>query len=337
MIKISIIVPVYNSEKWIEKCIKSILSQSFENFELIIVDDGSKDSSLHVIQQYALKDNRIRCFHKENTGVSDTRNFGIKQATGEWITFVDSDDSLKSQCLEKLLPLKDDVFLTVCGAEIVKKDRVLDCFFRSGYEIADGIYPISAVYNRLVNQVFNGPYRKLFKRKLIVDNKIEFPKGKSYGEDTDFVYSYLKHVNEVQISSYSGYQINVVNADSLSEQIDAQIYYSTITHNYQLYKELLKKNNIDDTSYIEEYYAFNILLSISLSYWRKNGLDRKTRILLYKDLFARKAWTQTRFPFYFSLLGRLHLWSLIDFFRNVHFAIYITVLKIHRIMRKIVR
>lgn len=322
MIKISIIVPVYNSEKWIEKCIKSILSQSFENFELIIVDDGSKDSSLHVIQQYALKDNRIRCFHKENTGVSDTRNFGIKQATGEWITFVDSDDSLKSQCLEKLLPQNNDILLTVCGAEIVKKDDVQNCFFRPGYEIADGLYPISAVYNRLINQVFNGPYRKLFKRSVIENNNVLFPKGKSYGEDTDFVYTYLKYVNDVQISSYSGYQINFVNSGSLSNQINAQMYYETIVHNYHLYKDFLEKKRIDDFSYIEEYYDRNLYLSIQLSYVQKNPLDRNTRIMLYKELFARQAWKRTRVPFYFQLFGKLRFWGMVDFLRMIHFAIY---------------
>ena len=89
---ISVIVPVYNSEKWIDKCINSILAQSYVDFELILIDDGSSDSSFCIMQKYASKDYRIQVFHKENTGVSDTRNFGIDQAKGDWITFVDSGD-----------------------------------------------------------------------------------------------------------------------------------------------------------------------------------------------------------------------------------------------------
>ena len=90
--KISVIVPVYNVEKYLCRCIDSILAQTFTDFELLLIDDGSKDSSGEICEEYAGKDARIRVFHRQNGGVSTARNLGIDKAKGEWIYFVDSDD-----------------------------------------------------------------------------------------------------------------------------------------------------------------------------------------------------------------------------------------------------
>ena len=90
--KVSVIVPVYNVEKLLQRCIDSILAQTFTDFELLLIDDGSKDKSGEICDEYAAKDSRIRVFHKQNGGVSTARNLGIDKAQGEWIYFVDSDD-----------------------------------------------------------------------------------------------------------------------------------------------------------------------------------------------------------------------------------------------------
>lgn len=94
MTKISVIVPVYKVEKYIGECINSILAQTFKDFELILVDDGSPDKSGEICDSYAKKDNRIKIFHKKNGGVSSARNFGIDKAVGEWLCFIDSDDTI---------------------------------------------------------------------------------------------------------------------------------------------------------------------------------------------------------------------------------------------------
>ena len=90
--KISIIVPVYNVEQYLRRCIDSILNQSFADFELLLIDDGSKDKSGAICDEYAAKDSRIRVFHKENGGVSSARNIGLENARGEWLSFIDGDD-----------------------------------------------------------------------------------------------------------------------------------------------------------------------------------------------------------------------------------------------------
>ena len=92
MSAISVIVPIYNAEKHLQSCIDSILAQTFTDFELLLINDGSKDNSGSICDEYVIKDNRVRVFHKENGGVSSARNLGLDNAIGEWVTFVDSDD-----------------------------------------------------------------------------------------------------------------------------------------------------------------------------------------------------------------------------------------------------
>ena len=99
---ISIIIPVYNVQNFLPRCVDSILAQSFKNFELILVDDGSTDTSGFICDEYAHKDSRIRVFHNENCGAAAARKFGVSQAMGQWIEFVDSDDSITPDSIEKL-------------------------------------------------------------------------------------------------------------------------------------------------------------------------------------------------------------------------------------------
>ena len=99
---ISVIVPVYNTEKYLHRCVDSILAQTFTDFELLLIDDGSTDSSGAICDESAQKDSRVRVFHKENGGVSSARNLGLDKAKGKWVTFVDSDDWIKESFLNKL-------------------------------------------------------------------------------------------------------------------------------------------------------------------------------------------------------------------------------------------
>lgn len=101
--KISVIVPVYNAEKWLRRCVDSILAQTYTDFELLLVDDGSTDGSGAICDEYATLDARIRPFHKPNGGVSSARNLGLDNARGEWICFVDSDNWMAKNSLESLL------------------------------------------------------------------------------------------------------------------------------------------------------------------------------------------------------------------------------------------
>ena len=115
--KISVIIPVYNTEKYLRRCIDSVLAQTYQDFELLLIDDGSKDSSGAICDEYASQDTRVRVFHKENGGVSSARNLGLDHARGEWITFVDADDWMADDMLQQMLDTADAE-----GADVVLAD-----------------------------------------------------------------------------------------------------------------------------------------------------------------------------------------------------------------------
>jgi len=141
--EISIIIPVYNSEKYLKECIDSILSQTFLDFELVLVNDGSTDSSGKICDEYALKDSRVRVFHKENGGVSAARNTGIKAAKGKYVTFVDADDKVKPSFLMDFNSLELEADFYVQGyIEWVAPDK-----FNSVYIIDE------SAFSRDLNQV----------------------------------------------------------------------------------------------------------------------------------------------------------------------------------------
>ena len=121
--KVSIVVPVYNVEKYLKRCVDSLIGQSYPNLEILLVDDGSKDSSLSICKEYELKDSRIRALHKENEGLGLTRNYGIERATGKYITFVDSDDYLTSDAVEAMLGKAEATDADVVIANMFYKDE----------------------------------------------------------------------------------------------------------------------------------------------------------------------------------------------------------------------
>lgn len=126
---ISVIVPVYNEEKHVERCIQSVLMQTYDDFELLLVDDGSKDASGEICDKYADKEPRIRVFHIENGGVSRARNYGIAQSSGEWLMFLDSDDYLLQDALKTLIDMatKTNTFISCANFYIEKDNRTVFC------------------------------------------------------------------------------------------------------------------------------------------------------------------------------------------------------------------
>ena len=126
---VTIIVPVYNAENELCRCVDSILAQSYKNLEIILIDDGSKDNSLEICSKYSRKDNRIKIFHKNNGGVSSARNFGLTEASGKYICFVDSDDWLDEQYVEALHEeiLKNDSDIVIGGFSYVYGNKNIEC------------------------------------------------------------------------------------------------------------------------------------------------------------------------------------------------------------------
>lgn len=184
MPKISVIVPVYNVEKYLHECVDSILAQTFKDFELILVDDGSPDNCGMICDEYAQKDTRVRVIHQENQGLSGARNSGIDVAQGECITFVDSDDLTDAKYLEVLMDaMEEGTDITVCGFQIFEDGTKPYCRKSSTEKTC---YEVKLAVTELYNGNSDIPVNacgKLFRRDVI--GEIRFPVGRLH-EDQAF-------------------------------------------------------------------------------------------------------------------------------------------------------
>ena len=207
---ISIIVPVYNAEKYLKECVDSILCQTFKDFELILIDDGSTDNCSEICDAYAKMDSRVCVIHKENGGQAEARNRGIDIAQGQYITFIDSDDWVCHYYLEQMFSAihKTGADISLCGLQSFddgesitlesKKDYRYDCL--SGREVCTRYYQMEWIINV-------GPVGKLFSVNLINDTR--FPNGKIY-EDQGTIPRLIYPANKVAFikdSSFYAYRI----------------------------------------------------------------------------------------------------------------------------------
>ena len=219
MPKISVIVPVYNVENYIEKCIESILSQTYTDFELLLINDGSSDKSGSICDAYMSKDQRIRVFHKKNAGVSMARNWGIKHSLGDWICFVDSDDWVENSYLEKFIENKE-----LDGYTMVSQGIMYAFVSRTNENFPFFIYPDKICHEVEFTDIFakyrllhNGcPYAKLYNKNLLERYSIYFNPSISTHEDHLFVLTYLLHCKKIILSSSISYHYMIRNTLSLS-------------------------------------------------------------------------------------------------------------------------
>lgn len=191
--KISVIVPVYNVEKYLPRCIESILAQTFTNFEVLLIDDGSTDKSDEICEEFANLDKRVRVFHKENGGVSSARNIGLDNALGTWIYFVDSDDLVCKDALETFMDrtCMDSDFI-MAGYNVLDEDKHI-------IEHPKNKRETKLSYLDAVTEMFNPSdfgyqgylWCKIFKKQVIRDNHLYFVENISFNEDRLFIINFL--------------------------------------------------------------------------------------------------------------------------------------------------
>ena len=243
---ISIIVPVYNVESILHYCLDSILSQSYRNFELILIDDGSKDNSGKICDEYASKDNRIIVRHIENQGVSNARNSGIKLAKGEFILFIDSDDYVESTYLEELIRLhhdNPDCDNIWCGFQTV-----------DSYEKPTATQSVVYSFEKLVTLTSRknimtlhekwldaGPVCKLYNRQIIEENRIWFDLKLSLGEDLLFNFQYFDATNgSIAILNKMLYNYMKMPEGTLSSKYYPDLFDIYKKNNDKMYNYLLR-------------------------------------------------------------------------------------------------
>lgn len=300
---ISIIIPVYNVEKYLAKCIDSVLSQTFTDWELILIDDGSIDQSGKICDEYACKDNRIRTVHKKNEGVSKARNTGITLAKGKYICFIDSDDWIIPTYLQDFKVQEQQCDFYFSGALYDTYDKVYsykkytEKYCQNRYEIRDEFFK--------QNLLSNGyPWGKLYKTQIIKDNKLQFNENLTINEDHIFVFQYLSYINTLYITNTAGYHYTVFDNSGrkLSSKINSYEELKAASELFNLTINQLKISwNISQEEYTTLYNIFvsskrlSAFISLvlfkekkyfkeELDYWNKNpyiGYNRQEKIITF--------------------------------------------------------
>lgn len=265
---VSIIIPVYKVEKYLEQCINSIIAQTYKKIEIILVDDGSPDHSGKICDEYARKDERIKVIHKKNGGLSDARNKGINQATGKYIAFIDSDDYVEPNYLEKLYDAitKFDTKIAQCNIQkISENNNKLEAIGDETEKIKDGKTMIEELYdNKWENTVV---WNKLYLRQLFED--IRYPIGKIHEDEfttykilyeiekiviiPEYLYCYRQREESIMGKKYNLNKLDMLEAlekrlDFFEEKDEKQLYYLTL----QCYLQKIKENYFSVKQWIEE-------------------------------------------------------------------------------------
>lgn len=317
---ISIIVPVYNAEKYLNRCIESILNQTYCNIQLVLINDGSIDGSLGIIENYAAHDSRIIAINKDNTGVSDTRNTGIEVATGEYIGFVDADDYVEPNMYEIMHCeiTSSDADICCCGYKQEYTDYRYDISI-SEKCVINGSKAIIAQYLRqdIRNGIFNGNWNKLFRRTCI--DSIRY-KNIKHGEDVLFQYNSFKKCNRmVCIPNLLYHYVN--NDKSATNSIFNRNKLSIISISREITDDVI--SNYPEL--IKQAYAFNLTWHIALlqDYYINKGSSELKAVVkdIRKELVNNKRYYinneySKRLDQYYLRANMIGLMKPAMFFRN---------------------
>lgn len=223
----SIIVPVYNAEKYLERCVDSILSQSFRDFELILVDDGSTDSGGMLCDLYLKKDSRVRVRHKENAGQVSARKTGLSMVSGDYICYVDADDYVTENWLHVIASAIEkggQPDMIVFGIEELDQEerRIIPCYLEPGYydrrRMEKEVYPYVICDRRIcytTQLIYPVAWNKAYKKELILSHYCKDLRIRR-GEDTAFVYECLLNAKDMYVCGETLYEYNRMNTDSVS-------------------------------------------------------------------------------------------------------------------------
>ncbi|MCO7019814.1 glycosyltransferase family 2 protein [Vibrio paracholerae] len=218
---VSVIIPVYNKAHCIEKTIYSVLNQSFSNFEIIVVDDGSSDNSRYVIEKIVSLDSRCKSFYKDNGGVSSARNYGLSKAIGDFVSFLDADDIYMPDFLKEMTARSKDMDFVFCGHFISYESSSKKTKSRMNFRTRD------FCLDYLLNRTTPNTNSWLINRKFLTDYMIKFDESLSWGEDMLFFSMVAYHANRYKTCDGFYTQYNMYNAGSLTQSFN---YESKIEH-----------------------------------------------------------------------------------------------------------
>lgn len=240
-VKISVIIPVYNAADFLPRAVGSVLMQEFDDFEVILVDDGSTDGSAAICDEFAAHDERVRVIHKENGGVSSARNAGLDAAHGEFVMFVDADDAIKDDSLVNMYSFNSDFVLA--GFEKVQDAKLSESYVPSKTASYHGTGEICMFFDKVLpaknTYILNSACFKLFRRSVLVDNNVRFVEGLSFAEDKMFVMSFLQHVQRVRSVEFVVYTY-FLRSGSLSSDMRSEAHGREVFKLLEVYGPVLK-------------------------------------------------------------------------------------------------
>ena len=287
MQKISIVVPVYNNEKHISRCIESILNQTHKNIELICVDDGSTDGSGKLLDNYAKNDNRIKVIHKENGGVSSARNIGIKEATAAIIAFVDSDDYIQLDMYEKMISImeKEDLECVCCSYKNIYPDKTVNKRSRFGNQILHGNQIREEIVKGVIgffptdNNCLTSVCNRLFVKDILEKNSIWFDEKRNYGEDWLFCIEYYRAIDTIGFIDDCMY-FYTHQEDSLSSKARTD-YFEYAVKNHLLFNEWFPEFDWNSDVKVKHYNN----RPIEAANYYKNMFSKEQSYNLIKEIF----------------------------------------------------
>ena len=303
---ISIIVPVYNAEYTLNRCLDSILNQTFSDWELLLIDDGSTDRSGELCDQYASKDKRIKVFHKKNGGVSSARNLGLNHADGEWIVFVDSDDAVPKNAFRGDYKLFKEDLIVGAFNTIIREETQCSCLESGSYKTR---YELLVFFSHNINApTFRVVWGKFFRNRLC--KGLFFDTNMIVGEDTLFVIQYLTKIKSCRIIGDVVYTYNCPTNFITKYRLDVTKSIYCLDRIYSSYKILGIRSNIFERTIFFDYKLFcqiNIYNNVAL--W-------------YKDTRIKKIYNQIKYSFtlkyriLYMLMSYQCISNLINLFRS---------------------
>lgn len=282
-ILVSVIIPVYNAEQYLCKCIDSVVNQSYKNLEIILVDDGSKDNSAKICKKYANIDKRIIFITQNNQGVSNARNNGLKLATGDYITFIDSDDNVELNFIESMIntipDYSADLIVSTFKDVFENKTSKINNFNGSlTYNIKEDFYRL--------RKYFYVPWAKLYKREIITRNSIKFPANFTDAEDQVFNFEFLRYVRNYYLVNNAAYNYYHRKTMSLSKLRTLKSFESNLKKTYfeKIFLDELDINNkeyllTDSCCFLMSYYSS--ISDINDSYFQFKYRMKAIKGLLY--------------------------------------------------------
>lgn len=304
---VSVIIPAYNCSLTIKRCIDSIINQTYNEIEILIINDGSTDNTLKILKEYEKKDNRIKIFDIINKGVSNARNVGIKNSIGKYIIFIDSDDYVANNYIEMLVKCRrENNTLTACNYKVFKNENE----FFSGRElnVENKMYKIEEnFYELLIDfNVLKAPWGKIYDLNIIRENDIFFDTDISLGEDLIFNLKYIRFIQNIYYINEKLYYYSRENMSSLSCK-----YYSNM-----IYIQNKIKNNIigymEETKYSNKRKIYLVCLRMLMSSVSNEFHKKESFIKKYLD--AKKVFKSQEIQEYVEFLYQNNIIDRIKYF-----------------------